>query len=47
MRGISKLLAAVMIWTADSFPLKMEINDNPDLKFDTAAFSKRKLYGRQ
>jgi hypothetical protein len=32
---------------ADSFPLKMEFKDNPDLTFDTAAFSKGKLYSRE
>jgi hypothetical protein len=31
----------------DSFPLKMEFKDNPDLPFDAEAFKKGKLYGRE
>jgi hypothetical protein len=31
----------------DSFPLKMEFKDSPDLAFDEQAFQTGKLYGRQ
>ncbi len=31
----------------DSFPLKMQFKDNPDLEFDADAFRDGKLYGRE
>ena len=31
----------------DSFPLKMQFKDNPDLEFDADAFQKGMLYGRE